>query len=57
MMLWLKNVEHELSKIIPDNVKTIEKSIRGSVKDILDKDKVEVELKKSVSNMDINWSV
>ena len=35
----------------------IEKSIRGSVKDILDKDKVEVDLKKSVSNMDINWSV
>ena len=50
-------IEHEHSKIVPDNVKTIEKSIRGSVKDILDKDKVEVDLKKSVSNMDINWSV
>ena len=43
--------------MVPDNVKEIEKSIRGSVNDILDKDKVEVDLKNSVSNLDINWSV
>ena len=44
-------------QIVPENVKEIEKSIRGSVSDIVDKDQVEVELKKSVSSLDINWSV
>lgn len=38
-------------------MKEIEKSIRGSVSDIVDKDQVEVELKKSVSSLDINLSV
>ena len=44
-------------QIVPENVKEIEKSIRGSVSDIVDKDQVEVDLKKSVSSLDINWSV
>ena len=44
-------------QIVPENVKEIENSIRGSVSDIVDKDQVEVDLKKSVSSLDINWSV
>ena len=39
------------------NAKEIETTIKESVHDIMDKDKVEVDLKKSVSNLDINWSV
>ena len=50
-------VHNILIQMTPDNVKEIEKTIRGSVNDILDKDKVEVDLKNSVSNLDINWSV
>lgn len=35
----------------------LESKMRGSVRRLLDSDQLEVELKKSVSNLNINWSV
>ena len=43
--------------MVSENVKEIESSIRGTVKTIVDPDQVEVDLKNSVSNLNINWSV
>ena len=45
------------AQIVSENVKEIESSIRGTVKAIVDSDEVEVDLKKSVSNLNIKWSV
>ena len=39
------------------NAKEIESNIKDSVSDIVDKDKLEVDLKKSVDDLDIKWSV
>ena len=55
-MLNISNLSPDI-KIVSENVKEIESSIRGSVNTILDNDQVEVDLKNAVSGLDINWSV
>ena len=44
-------------QIVSENVSDLESKMRGSVRRLLDSDQLEVELKKSVSNLNINWSV